>query len=117
MRNVIVVGCGRVGSQLAGLLTDNGANVCVIDKRAEALGFALKTSDAILTNDRAAAMANNSSYNAADAEAAELAVELKTSPASKVMLAYENEMLSVVEDYGEARQAAATADSAIRAYL
>ena len=36
MRNVIVVGCGRVGSQLAGLLTDNGANVCVIDKRAEA---------------------------------------------------------------------------------
>ena len=36
MRNVIVVGCGRVGSQLAGLLTDNGANVCVIDKSAEA---------------------------------------------------------------------------------
>ena len=36
MRNVIVVGCGRVGSQLAGMLSDNGANVCVIDRKAEA---------------------------------------------------------------------------------
>ena len=36
MRNVIVVGCGRVGSRLAGMLTDAGANVCVVDRRAEA---------------------------------------------------------------------------------
>ena len=36
MRNVIVVGCGRVGSQLAGMLSDNGANVCVVDRKAEA---------------------------------------------------------------------------------
>lgn len=36
MRNVIVVGCGRVGSRLANMLTDAGANVCVIDWRAEA---------------------------------------------------------------------------------
>ena len=35
MNNVIVVGCGRVGSRLAGMLSDKGANVCVIDKRAE----------------------------------------------------------------------------------
>ena len=34
MRNVIVVGCGRVGSRLANMLTDNGANVCVIDRNA-----------------------------------------------------------------------------------
>ena len=31
MENVIVVGCGRVGSQLASMLSDNGDNVCVID--------------------------------------------------------------------------------------
>lgn len=31
MSNIIVVGCGRVGSQLASLLSDNGNNVCVID--------------------------------------------------------------------------------------
>lgn len=31
MSNVIVVGCGRVGSQLANMLSDNGSNVCVID--------------------------------------------------------------------------------------
>lgn len=31
MSNVIVVGCGRVGSQLANMLSDNGNNVCCID--------------------------------------------------------------------------------------
>ena len=36
MRNVIVVGCGRVGSRLAGMLSDNGANVCVVDVKADA---------------------------------------------------------------------------------
>ncbi|MBQ3300685.1 MAG: TrkA family potassium uptake protein [Eggerthellaceae bacterium] len=36
MRNVIVVGCGRVGSRLARLLTENGANVTVVDVNAEA---------------------------------------------------------------------------------
>lgn len=36
MLNVIVVGCGRVGSRLAGMLSDNGANVSVIDVRADA---------------------------------------------------------------------------------
>ncbi len=36
MSNVIVVGCGRVGSQLASLLSESGNNVCVIDKNAAA---------------------------------------------------------------------------------
>lgn len=36
MSNVIVVGCGRVGSQLANMLSDNGGNVCVIDRNADA---------------------------------------------------------------------------------
>ncbi len=36
MSNVIVVGCGRVGSQLANMLSDNGHNVCVVDLRADA---------------------------------------------------------------------------------
>ena len=36
MRNVIVVGCGRVGARLAGMLSDNGANVCVVDIKADA---------------------------------------------------------------------------------
>lgn len=35
MSNVIVVGSGRVGSRLASMLSENGDNVCVIDKRAE----------------------------------------------------------------------------------
>ena len=36
MSNVIVVGCGRVGSQLANMLSDNGNNVCCIDTNADA---------------------------------------------------------------------------------
>ena len=36
MSNVIVVGCGRVGSQLANMLSDNGNTVCCIDKNADA---------------------------------------------------------------------------------
>ncbi|MCC6108791.1 MAG: TrkA family potassium uptake protein [Denitrobacterium sp.] len=36
MANIIVVGCGRVGSQLANMLSENGSNVCVIDRNADA---------------------------------------------------------------------------------
>jgi len=36
MSNVIVVGCGRVGSRLANMLSDNGDNVCVIDVSVDA---------------------------------------------------------------------------------
>lgn len=35
-RNIIVVGCGRVGSQLANMLTEGDNNVCVIDRNAAA---------------------------------------------------------------------------------
>ena len=38
MSNIIVVGCGRVGSQLANLMANNNHNVCVVDKKAEAFG-------------------------------------------------------------------------------
>ena len=36
MSNIIVIGCGRVGSQLANMLSDNGNNVCVIDRNVDA---------------------------------------------------------------------------------
>lgn len=36
MSHIIVVGCGRVGSQLACMLSDNGHNVCVVDRHADA---------------------------------------------------------------------------------
>ncbi|ACV21103.1 potassium channel family protein [Slackia heliotrinireducens] len=36
MANVIIVGCGRVGSQLANMLSSNDRNVCVVDIQAEA---------------------------------------------------------------------------------
>lgn len=36
MSNVIVVGCGRVGSQLASMLSESGNNVCCIDRSADA---------------------------------------------------------------------------------
>lgn len=36
MSNIIVVGCGRVGSQLASMLSDGGHNVCVVDRHVDA---------------------------------------------------------------------------------
>ena len=36
MSNIIVVGCGRVGSRLATTLSDHGHNVCVVDRVADA---------------------------------------------------------------------------------
>ena len=36
MSNVIVVGCGRVGSQLSNLLSENSKNVCVLDRDSKA---------------------------------------------------------------------------------
>lgn len=36
MSNIIVVGCGRVGSQLANMLSDGGNNVCCIDRSVDA---------------------------------------------------------------------------------
>lgn len=36
MLNVIVIGCGRVGSQLANMLSESGNNVCCIDRSADA---------------------------------------------------------------------------------
>ncbi|WP_165061998.1 MULTISPECIES: TrkA family potassium uptake protein [unclassified Adlercreutzia] len=36
MSNVIIVGCGRVGSQLANMLSDAGNNVCCIDRSVDA---------------------------------------------------------------------------------
>lgn len=36
MSNIIIIGCGRVGSQLANMLSDNGDNVCCIDRSADA---------------------------------------------------------------------------------
>lgn len=36
MANIIIVGCGRVGSELATLLSQNDGNVCVVDRNAEA---------------------------------------------------------------------------------
>lgn len=36
MSNIIIVGCGRVGSQLAEMLSDSGNNVCCIDRSVDA---------------------------------------------------------------------------------
>lgn len=40
MSNIIVVGCGRVGSRLALMLSNYENNVCVIDRDPRALCFA-----------------------------------------------------------------------------
>ena len=86
-----------------------------IDKRIESLEAAVKTSDALLENDRAAAIAANDSYNAADRAAAELARNLPASISDQVKAQYADELAQKEGAYATARSTAIAADAALRA--
>ena len=43
MSNIIVVGCGRVGSRLALMLSNYENNVCVIDRDPRAISMVLRS--------------------------------------------------------------------------
>lgn len=88
-----------------------------LDKRAEALGYAIASNDAFLARNKEEAAAQNDAYNAADAEAAELAEGLPAEPASMVRDAYETATADVRKAYSTARSQAGTADAFIRDYL
>lgn len=106
---------GTIEQGIAGL--DFSAEIAYIDKRVESLETALDTSDALLAGDRAAAMAANDAYNAADREAAEMAKALPPSIGDQVKAQYAGEVDQKREAYAAARAAAAAADSALRSYL
>ena len=87
-----------------------------VEKRIEAMGAALRTSESLLSNNREAASKANDEYNAKDREAVELAAHLPQSQAKKVAGAYEDSFDDLCREYDDARALAANADSAIRLY-
>lgn len=88
-----------------------------IDKRIEALGYAIASDDAILAKNKEDAAAQNNAYNTADSEAAALAKELPAAPSSILYQAFEQATADLEQSYSTARSQAATADSFIRDYL
>ena len=96
---------------------DLSAVSAYIDKRVEALGYALASDDAFLARDKVQAAAQNDAYNVADAEAAALAEQLPSEPSSVVFYAYESATGELRNAYSTARSQAGTADAFIRDYL
>lgn len=88
-----------------------------IEKRVESLDAAIKTANALLSNNKEGAISANNEYNAADKEAASLAANLPSSEEEKVARAYKIQLEKISAEYENHRSTASTADSAIRAYL
>ena len=96
---------------------DFKAQIEYLNKRIEALQYAVATGDALIAGDREAATANNDAYNEADAEAAAMAQDLPLLLDELVRTAFKDEIASSVKDYGDARASVSEADADVRAYL
>lgn len=88
-----------------------------VDKRIEALGYAIESDDAFLQKNKEEATAQNEAYNIADAEAAVLAKNIPAQPSSVIYEAYEQVNEANLASYATARLQAGTADAFIRDYL
>lgn len=88
-----------------------------LEKKAEALGYAIATSEALLAGDRDAATSANDSYNEADAGAAKLAEALPPSIGGIIQASFDAVIAADQGVYQEARSRAIQTDSTIREYL
>ena len=88
-----------------------------LEKRIESLDAAIRTANALVSNNRDGAQSANEAYNAADRTAAALAEKLPASEAAKTAEAYREQLEEIGATYEEHRAGASTADSAIRSYL
>lgn len=91
--------------------------VAYVDKRLEAAEEALASNAAILLQDRATAEAHNDAYNAADAEAAEMAANFSDNFSQPIIDAYAAAVAEASSTYESARNDAAVNDSYLRDYL
>ena len=96
---------------------DFSAQLEYLDKRMQALDYAVATSDALIAGDRGSAIANNDAYNAADQEAARLAADLPLLVNDQVKVAFESEIAPAITRYEAFRSDVAEADADVRAYL
>ena len=96
---------------------DLSAQQAYLEKKVEALEYAIETSEALLAGNREAAKEANDRYNDADEEAALLAASLPPSPSDAVRNRFEVMMDEYLIRYNEARNRTVEADSVIREYL
>ena len=100
---------------LSGL--DLSAQRAFVEKKIEALGYEAATNQAIIDDNRDAAIANNDAYNRADVEAAALADGLPASLEPMVRSLFDDELTRLSDAYDNARSHAIAADAIIRDYL
>lgn len=105
--------------QLASVQTkvDLRAQQAYIEKRIEAMSYAIASDDAFLEKNKENAVAQNDAYNQADSEAASLAISLPSDAAQPIFDMFEREIVSWEEMYSTARLQAGSADAFIRDYL
>lgn len=93
------------------------ANQIYLEKRIEALNYALASSDALLANDRETALSQNDLYNQAETVAAEMAAQQTVSLSQQIEAAFDQAEEDHWQTYNEARDRATRADAIIRDYL
>ncbi len=98
-------------------VADFSAFSAYIDKRLEAVEYALASDEAIYIQDKATADEQNALYNQADAEAVEMARKLPDDPSAPVTDALAEGTQDARDKYYTAREAAAQSDAFIRDYL
>lgn len=96
---------------------DLSAQIAYLDKRIEALGYAMASNDALLARDTAVAVEQNDAYNAADKEATSLAAALPIDPGQPVLDVLEARLADPIEAYEAARGQASTSDAFLRDYF
>ena len=96
---------------------DLSAQIAYLDKRIEALGYAVASNDALLARDTAVAVEQNDAYNAADKEATSLAAALPIDPGQPVLDVLEARLADPIEAYEAARGQASTSDAFLRDYF
>ncbi|MEG1253682.1 MAG: hypothetical protein RSD25_02020, partial [Raoultibacter sp.] len=88
-----------------------------LNKRIEAMNYALVSDEAILVQDKKTADTNNEAYNKADAQATALAQQFPADPLQPIYAAYDTNTAASFASYNEARRAVGAADSFLRDYL
>ena len=96
---------------------DLSAYIDYADKRAEAMGYAIASDQAILDRDSAEASAQDTDYAQADEDAVALAANFPTSISDPIKAAFDENKKGLVAVYDEARTNAASSDVVIRDYL
>ena len=96
---------------------DLSSFVSYIDKRLEAVGYAVATDDALADRNKEEAVAQNDSYNKAESEAATLAAKLPSDAAQLFHDAYSKQWADTIKMYASKRAEAGTSDAVIRDYL